>query len=198
MLQFITTKDEGTEEGTTAAATLDRAGARRGAAHDRSCAAGRGRGLPGALPRGPGCGGPCLVVRNGTARARRVTTGAGPVRLTAPRVNDRRVVGGVRQKFTSAVVPPYVRRSPRVESVLPFLYLHGLSTGDFREALPALLGPEAGGLSPSAILRLTKSWTTEYEAFRRRDLADRDYVYLWADGVHFTIRLGRSGCAPSS
>lgn len=118
-----------------------------------------------------------------------MTTGASPVRLTAPRVNDRRVVGGVRQKFTSAGVPPYVRRSPRVESVLPLLYLHGLSTGDFREALPALLGPEAGGLSPSAILRLTKSWTTEYEAFRRRDLAARDYVYLWADGVHFSIRL---------
>jgi putative transposase len=82
-----------------------------------------------------------------------------------------------------------VRRSPRVESVLPLLYLHGLSSGDFREALPALLGPEAAGLSSSAILRLTKSWTAEYEAFRRRDLADRDYVYLWADGVHFTIRL---------
>jgi transposase-like protein len=76
-----------------------------------------------------------------------------------------------------------------VESVLPLLYLHGLSSGDFREALPALLGPEAAGLSSSAILRLTKSWTAEYEAFRRRDLADRDYVYLWADGVHFTIRL---------
>jgi hypothetical protein len=88
------------------------------------------------------------------------------------------------------ILPPYVRRSPRVESVLPLLYLHGLSSGDFREALPALLGPEAAGLSSSAILRLTKSWTAEYEAFRRRDLADRDYVYLWADGVHFTIRLG--------
>jgi putative transposase len=76
-----------------------------------------------------------------------------------------------------------------VESVLPLLYLHGLSTGDFREALPALLGPEAAGLSSSAILRLTKTWTAEYEAFRCRHLADRDYVYLWADGVHFTIRL---------
>jgi transposase-like protein len=133
--------------------------------------------------------GHALVVRNGTARARRVTTGAGPVSLTAPRVNDRRVVGGVRQKFTSAVVPPYVRRSPRVESVLPVRYLHGLSTGDVREALPTLLGPEAGGLSLSAILRLTKSWTTEYEAFRRRDLAARDDVYLRTDGVHCTIRL---------
>ena len=106
-----------------------------------------------------------------------------------PRVNDRRVVDGQRQKFTSAILPPYVRRSPKVASVLPLLYLHGLSTGDFREALPALLGPKAAGLSPSAITRLTKAWTAEYAAFRRRDLADRDYVYLWADGVHFTIRL---------
>ena len=133
--------------------------------------------------------GHALVVRNGTARPRTVTTGVGPLTLAAPRVNDRREVAGVRQKFTSAIVPPYIRRSPRLESVLPLLYLHGLSTGDFREALPALLGPDAAGLSPSAILRLTTTWTTEYEAFRRRDLADRDYVYLWADGVHFTIRL---------
>lgn len=133
--------------------------------------------------------GHALVVRNGRARARPVTTGVGPLTIAAPRVNDRRVVEGHRQKFTSAILPPWVRRSPRVESVLPLLYLHGLSSGDFREALPALLGPEAAGLSPSAILRLTKVWTAEYEAFRRRDLAERDYVYLWADGIHFTIRL---------
>ena len=133
--------------------------------------------------------GHALVVRNGTARPRPVTTGVGPLTIAAPRVNDRRVVDGGRQKFTSAILPPYVRRSPRVESVLPLLYLHGLSSGDFREALPALLGPDAAGLSSSAILRLTKAWTAEYEAFRRRDLADRDYVYLWADGVHFSIRL---------
>src|SRR5262245_58997122 len=93
--------------------------------------------------------GHALVVRNGWARPRPVVTGVGPVRITAPRVNDRRVVEGERQKFTSRILPPYVRRSPRVESVLPLLYLHGLSTGDFREALPALLGPEAAGLSRS-------------------------------------------------
>ncbi len=129
------------------------------------------------------------VVRNGMARPRPITTGVGPLTIAAPRVNDRRVVDGVRQKFTSAILPPYVRRSPRVESVLPLLYLHGLSSGDFREALPALLGPEAAGLSSSAILRLTKAWAAEYETFRRRELANRDYIYLWADGVHFTIRL---------
>src|SRR2546425_3296126 len=133
--------------------------------------------------------GHALVVRNGTARPRPVTTGVGPLTIAAPRVNDRRVVDGGRQEVTSAILPPYVRRSPRVESVLPLLYLHGLSSGDFHEALPALLGPEAAGLSSSAILRLTKSWTAEYEAFRQRDLTEHDYVYLWADGVHFTIRV---------
>jgi transposase-like protein len=133
--------------------------------------------------------GHAVVVRNGTARPRAVTTGAGPIPVAAPRVNDRRVVEGRRQRFTSAILPPYLRRSPRLAGVLPLLYLHGLSSGDFREALPALLGPEAAGLAPSTITRLTKSWTAEYEAFRRRDLADRDYVYLWADGIHFTIRL---------
>jgi putative transposase len=133
--------------------------------------------------------GHAVVVHNGTARPRTVTTGVGPIPVAAPRVNDRRVVEGQRQRFTSAILPPYLRRSPRLAGVLPLLYLHGLSSGDFREALPALLGPEATGLAPSTITRLTKSWTAEYEAFRRRELAERDYVYLWADGIHFTIRL---------
>jgi transposase-like protein len=133
--------------------------------------------------------GHAVVVRNGAARPRTVTTGVGPMVVAAPRVNDRRVIEGQRQRFTSAILPPYLRRSPRLAGVLPLLYLHGLSSGDFREALPALLGPEAAGLAPSTITRLTKGWTAEYEAFRRRELADRDYVYLWADGIHFTIRL---------
>jgi putative transposase len=133
--------------------------------------------------------GHAVVVRNGTARPRAVTTGVGAIPVAAPRVNDRRIVEGQRQRFTSAILPPYLRRSPRLAGVLPLLYLHGLSSGDFREALPTLLGPEAAGLAPSTITRLTKSWTAEYEAFRRRDLMDRDYVYLWADGIHFTIRL---------
>lgn len=133
--------------------------------------------------------GHAVIVRNGTARPRTVTTGVGPISVAAPRVNDRRIVEGQRQRFTSAILPPYLRRSPRLAGVLPLLYLHGLSSGDFRDALPALLGPEAAGLAASTITRLTKSWTAEYEAFRRRDLADRDYIYLWADGIHFTIRL---------
>ena len=189
MLKLITGKTEGLEEEALVGATLDdlaRVGARRMIATalqievDDYLARFRGE---------RDAAGHALVVRNGTARERPVTTGVGPLPLAAPRVNDRRVVGGVRQKFTSAILPPYVRRSPRLESVLPLLYLHGLSSGDFREALPALLGPDAAGLSSSAILRLTKTWTAEYEAFRRRDLAERDYVYLWADGVHFTIHL---------
>ena len=133
--------------------------------------------------------GRALVVRNGTARSRGVTLGAGTIEVQAPRVNDRRVVDGERQKFTSRILPPYMRRSPKVDAVLPLLYLHGLSTGDFQEALPALLGDDAAGLSPSAITRLTHVWREEYVAWTKRSLVDRDYVYVWADGVHFNIRL---------
>lgn len=131
-----------------------------------------------------------LVVRNGHARARKVTVGCGTVEVKAPRVNDRRTDdAGDRQRFTSEILPPYVRRSPKVEEVLPVLYLRGLSTGDFQEALPILLGEKATGLSPTAITRLTNAWTADYEAFRKRELTDRDFVYVWADGVHFRIRL---------
>ena len=129
------------------------------------------------------------VVRNGPAREREVTLGSGTVPVRAPRVNDRRVLDGERQKFSSRILPPYVRRSPKVAEVLPLLYLHGLSSGDFREALGALLGDEAAGLSSTAIIRLTKVWQEEYAAFRQRDLSGADYVYVWADGVHFNVRL---------
>lgn len=131
-----------------------------------------------------------LVVRNGKARPRQVTVGSGTVEIQAPRVNDRRVDGeGNRQRFTSAILPPYMRRSPKVAEVLPILYLRGLSTGDFREALSALLGEDAAGLSPANITRLLSVWEEEYTRFQKRSLADRDYVYIWADGVHFNIRL---------
>jgi len=134
--------------------------------------------------------GHALVVRNGKARARTVTCGAGTLTVAAPRVNDRRVdAQGRRQRFTSRILPPYMRRSPKVAEVLPVLYLRGLSTGDFQEALPILLGKDAAGLSPTTIARLTAVWEEEYHAFRRRSLADRDYVYVWVDGVHFNIRL---------
>ena len=117
------------------------------------------------------------VVRNGRGRVRRVTVGAGTLPLRAPRVDDRRVdETGERQRFRSRILPPYMRRSPKVAEVLPLLYLHGLSTGDFRAALPVLLGEEAAGLSPTTITRLTAEWETEYTAWRKRSLADRDYV----------------------
>lgn len=130
-----------------------------------------------------------MVVRNGKTRARRVTVGARTVRIQAPRVNDQPVVGGLRQKFTSQILPPYLRRSPKVSAVLPLLYLHGLSSGDFQAALPVLLGEDAAGLSPAAITRLTAAWRTEYDQWRQRSLTDRDFIYLWVDDVHFNIRL---------
>ena len=129
------------------------------------------------------------VVRNGHGQVRKVTVGAGTLEVRAPRVDDRRVMDGAKQTFRSRILPPYVRRSPKVAEVLPLLDLHGLSTGDFQPARAGLLGEDAAGLSPTAIARLVKGWEAEYAAFRRRDLADRDYVYVGADGVHFNSRL---------
>jgi putative transposase len=131
-----------------------------------------------------------LVVRNGHARQRQVTTAAGAVAVRAPRVNDRRTdpVTGGRVRFRSVILPPWCRRSPKVAEVLPLLYLHGLSTGDFVPALEAFFG-SAAGLSAAAITRLVGAWQAEYETFCRRDLSEVDFVYLWADGVHFRVRL---------
>ena len=135
--------------------------------------------------------GHALVTRNGKARPRKVTIGSGTMEVTAPRVRDERLdEDGERCRFTSEILPPYMRRSPKVAEVLPVLYLRGLSTGDFREALPALLGKEASaGLSPTTITRLTAEWQREYESFRKRDIRSRRFAYIWADGVHFRIRL---------
>jgi putative transposase len=134
--------------------------------------------------------GRALVVHNGRSQGRKLTLGTGTVELRTPRVNDRRRdEQGQRQRFTSRILPPYMRRSPKVAEVLPILYLRGLSTGDFRPALEGLLGEDAGGLSPTNIARLTACWEKEYTAFRRRDLTGREYVYVWVDGVHFNIRL---------
>ena len=125
-----------------------------------------------------------LVVGNGFARPREVTTGAGMVEVTAPRVDDRR--DG--ERFTSAILPAYMRKSPKVTEVLPILYLRGLSTGDFAPALAEFFG-SAAGLSASTVNRLTEAWQTEHEDWSTRNLSAVDYVYLWADGVHFNIRL---------
>ncbi|CAI7978764.1 transposase [Frankia sp. Hr75.2] len=131
-----------------------------------------------------------LVVRNGHAQPRQVMTAAGAVEVTAPRVNDRRVDpdSGQRQRFSSAILPPWCRRSPKIAEVLPLLYLHGLSSGDFVPALEQFLGSGAG-LSASTVTRLTSSWQADYQTFTARDLSGVDYVYIWADGIHVNIRL---------
>jgi len=129
-------------------------------------------------------GGKALVVRNGVAEPRRVTTTAGELEIRSPRVNDRRQDS----RFTSAILPPWARRSPKVTEVLPVLYLRGISTKDFVPALSEFFGSEAG-LSASTIQRLTREWSQELKEFGQRDLSKVDYVYLWADGVHFNIRL---------
>jgi len=130
--------------------------------------------------------GHALVVRNGKAKPRTVSLGAGPVELQAPRVDDRRPD----HRFTSRILPPYMRRSPRLDDALPVLYLCGLSSGDFEEAIPVLLGADAAGFSPSTITRLTRVWQEEQEGWCKRPLEGKEYVYIWADGVYFGIRLG--------
>ena len=131
-----------------------------------------------------------LVVRNGFHAEREVVTAAGAVEVRQPRVNDRRVdaVTGERRRFASAILPAWARKSPRVAEVLPLLYLHGLSSGDFAPALEQFLG-SAAGLSPATITRLTKDWQDEAAAFARRSLAGSDYVYVWVDGIHLKVRL---------
>jgi putative transposase len=134
--------------------------------------------------------GHALVTRNGHARPRSVQTVAGAVAIRAPRVNDRRVdeETGEKAKFKSSIIPPWCRRSPKVAEVLPLLYLHGLSTGDFAPALEGFFG-SAAGLSSSVITRLVKSWQDEHRAFMEQP-PDRDEVYVWVDGVHFNVRPG--------
>jgi putative transposase len=133
-----------------------------------------------------------LVVRNGRARERKVTIGSGTVPVQAPRVNDKRIdeETGERRRFSSKILPAYARRSPKVNDVLPVLYLRGLSTGDFRPALEQLLGEDAAGLSSSTISRLCKDWEAEHARFRARSLRFHRYAYLFVDGVHVSVRLG--------
>jgi len=125
-----------------------------------------------------------LVVGNGYAKEREVTTGAGMVEVKAPRVDDRRKD----EHYRSVIMPAYMRKSPKVSEVLPVLYLRGLSTGDFAPALGEFFG-SAAGLSASTVARLTESWQAEHEQWCHRDLSGTDYVYWWVDGVHFNVRL---------
>ena len=131
-----------------------------------------------------------LVVRNGYHQPREVTTAAGAVEVRQPRVNDKRVdeVSGERRRFSSAILPAWSRKSPRVAEVLPLLYLHGLSSSDFGPALEQFLGSDAG-LSEGTITRLTGQWQDEAKAFNERTLTGTDYVYCWVDGIHLKVRL---------
>jgi transposase-like protein len=134
--------------------------------------------------RGPDSG-QRLVVRNGRLPAREILSSLGPIPIRQPRVRDRREG----MKFTSAILPPYLRRAPSLEALIPTLYLKGISTNDFPEALAAILGESAKGLSASTIVRLKESWEKEYGAWQNRALTGKRYVYFWADGVYFNVRL---------
>lgn len=131
-----------------------------------------------------------LVVRNGRHQPREVLTSSGAIEVVAPRVNDKRGddATGERKRFSSAILAPWCRKSPKITEVLPLLYLHGLSSLDFGPALEQFLGTGAG-LSAATITRLTAQWQDEAKAFNARDLSGVDYVYVWADGIHVNIRL---------
>jgi transposase-like protein len=133
------------------------------------------------------------VVRNGFLPSRQVQTGAGALEVTQPRVRDNSPDKASRVHFSSSILPRYLRRSKSIEELLPWLYLKGISTGDFSEALQCLLGENAPGLSPGTIVRLKETWSEEYEEFCRRDLSGKEYVYVWADGIHVNVRLENEG-----
>jgi putative transposase len=129
------------------------------------------------------------VVRHGRLPERQVMTGIGPVAVRQPRVRDRAATEEDRIRFTPAILPPYARRSKSLEALLPILYLKGVSTGDFGEALMALLGKDAPGLSASTIARLKEVWSDEHARWEKRDLSTKSYVYWWVDGIHVQARL---------
>lgn len=128
------------------------------------------------------------VVRNGHLPPRTLLTGVGPLEVRQPRVLDRRPADDG-ERFSSKILPPYLRKTKSMEELIPWLYLKGISTGDFSEALAALVGPEAKGLSASTITRLKEVWQQEFQEWTERSLKGKEYVYVWADGVHFNIRL---------
>jgi len=126
-----------------------------------------------------------LVVRNGSLPGREILSGVGPLPIKQPRVHDRREG----ERFSSKILPPYMRRVPSIDALIPALYLKGVSTGDFSEALTAILGEKAAGLSPTNIVRLKQGWEQEYKEWSRRDFSNKRYVYFWADGIYFNVRL---------
>ena len=130
-----------------------------------------------------------LVVKNGSLPAREILTGAGPVEVSQGRVRDNSPNPDDRVQFTPSVLPAYLRRTDAIEELIPWLYLKGISTGDFAEALQALVGERAKGLSANVIVRLKEQWSDEYEQWNKRDLSDKHYVYVWADGIYAKVRL---------
>jgi putative transposase len=129
------------------------------------------------------------VVRNGYLPAREIVTGAGTLDVRQPRVRDKSPDSEQRVRFSSAILPPYLRKSKSIEELIPWLYLKGVSTGDFSDALQALIGPDAVGFSANVVVRLKEKWSQEYDAWNKRDLSEKKYVYVWADGIHANIRL---------
>jgi len=129
------------------------------------------------------------VVRNGRGRPRKIVAGAGQIEIEAPRVDDRVLEIHQEPRFKSSIVPPYLRRTKNIDELLPVLYLKGISTGDFSEALESILGKDVIGLSAQNIVRLKQVWQKEYEQWSKRELSHKEYVYWWVDGVHFNVRL---------
>jgi transposase-like protein len=134
-----------------------------------------------------------LVVRNGQLPAREILTGAGPLEVRQPRVRDNSPNQEQRVRFSSKILPRYLRRSKSIDELIPWLYLKGISTGDFGEALQCLLGEDAKGLSSNVIVRLKEKWSKEHEVWNRRDLTDKQYAYVWVDGIHVNVRLESEG-----
>jgi putative transposase len=134
-------------------------------------------------------GGRRMVVRNGHKPPRTILSGLGPIEVKQPRVDDRRVdENGVRFRFTSKILPPYLRKTQSIEDLIPWLYLKGISTGEMSDAL-IHLGFDGTGLSASSVVRMTENWQREYEDWNKRDLTGKQYVYVWADGIYFGCRL---------
>ena len=134
-------------------------------------------------------------VRNGHHSEREIQSGLGQIAVRAPRIRDRQPESAEdRIRFTSAILPPYLRRTKSIETLLPWLYLKGISTGDFTEPLAALLGKDAPGLSPATISRLKAVWQDDYRQWQQRDLSRKRYVYFWADGIYCNVRMDDKQC----
>jgi putative transposase len=138
-----------------------------------------------------------LVVRNGYLPARELLTGAGRLAVEQPWVRDNSSRKKDRVEFSSKILPPYLRRSKALDELIPWLYLKGISTGDFADALQALVGEGAPALSANVVVRLTTQWAQEYDAWCRRDLSEKNYAYVWADGIHVNVRLENEAGVPA-